>query len=67
MSKSKEELNILKGKYEDVVNEIRELTPEELEQVTGGVDNMVVLRQLAVLMDGKKAAFMRYAQGKDIR
>ena len=39
MSKSKEELNILKGKYEDVVNEIRELTPEELEQVTGGVDS----------------------------
>ena len=40
MSKSKEELNALKGRYEDVVNEIRELTPEELEQVTGGCEKI---------------------------
>ena len=37
MSKSKEELNALKERIETVSKELRELTPEELEQVTGGV------------------------------
>ena len=40
MSKSKEELNALKERIETVSKELRELTPEELEQVTGGVGVM---------------------------
>ena len=37
MSKSKEELEELKKEVETVTEKIRELTPEELEQVTGGI------------------------------
>ncbi|MBQ0143126.1 MAG: class IIb bacteriocin, lactobin A/cerein 7B family [Prevotellaceae bacterium] len=37
MSKSKEELNKLKEEVESVNEKCRELTEEELEQVTGGV------------------------------
>ena len=36
MPKSNEELNALKKEVESVSEKIRELTPEELEQVTGG-------------------------------
>ena len=35
--KSKEELNALKEEAESVNEKLRELTPEELEQVNGGV------------------------------
>ena len=35
--KSREELNELKKRYENLTEEIRELTEEELAQVTGGV------------------------------
>ena len=34
--KTKEELNELKKQYEELNEKCRELTPEELEQVTGG-------------------------------
>ena len=37
MSKSKE-LNELKKRYEDLTEEIRELSEEELKEVTGGQD-----------------------------
>ena len=36
MSKSNEELNALKKEVESVSEKLLELTPEELEQVTGG-------------------------------
>ena len=36
MSKTKEELNAIKEEVETVTRKIRELTDEELEQVTGG-------------------------------
>ena len=36
MSKSKEELDALKEEVETVNGKLQELTPEELEQVTGG-------------------------------
>ena len=36
MSKSNEELNKLKEEVETVNEKLQELTPEELEQVTGG-------------------------------
>ena len=35
--KTPEELNELKKQYEELNEKCRELTPEELEQVTGGV------------------------------
>ena len=34
--KTKEELNVLKEEIESVNEKLHELTPEELEQVTGG-------------------------------
>ena len=37
MSKSKEELNELKKEVESVNEKLKELTEEELEQVTGGL------------------------------
>ena len=37
MSKSKEELNEIKEEVESVNEKLQELTPEELEQVTGGI------------------------------
>ena len=36
MSKTKEELNKIKEEVESVNEKLQELTPEELEQVTGG-------------------------------
>ena len=36
MPKSKEELNELKKRYENLTEEIRELSEEELKEVTGG-------------------------------
>ena len=36
MAKTKEELNKIKNEVESVNNKLHELTPEELEQVTGG-------------------------------
>ena len=38
MSKSNEELNKLKEEVEIVNEKLHELTPEELEQVTGGFE-----------------------------
>ena len=38
MSKSKEELEELKKEVEAVNEKVRELTSEELEQVTGGAE-----------------------------
>ena len=36
MAKTKEELNKIKEEVESVNEKLKELTPEELEQVTGG-------------------------------
>ncbi|MDO4939926.1 MAG: class IIb bacteriocin, lactobin A/cerein 7B family [Lachnospiraceae bacterium] len=41
MSKSKEELNQLKKQYEELNEKCKELTIEELEQVTGGISTML--------------------------
>ena len=38
MSKSKEELDVLKEEVETVNEKLSELTPEELEQVCGGAN-----------------------------
>ena len=39
MSKTKEELNKIKEEVEAVNEKLQELTPEELEQVNGGISN----------------------------
>ena len=39
MPKTKEELNILKNKYETVAYKLKELNNEELGYVTGGNEN----------------------------
>ena len=39
MSKTKEELNELKKRYENLTEEIRELSEEELKEGTGGQGN----------------------------
>ena len=41
MSKTKEELDALKEEVEAVNEKLQELTPEELEQVSGGKGNIV--------------------------
>ena len=38
MSKTKEELNALKEEVDNLNDKLKELTPEELEQVTGSGD-----------------------------
>ena len=43
MSKSKEELNKLKEEVEAVNEKLHELTDEELEQVTGGINPSAVM------------------------
>ena len=40
MSKSKEELNKLKEEVESISEKLKELTPEELEQVNGGAKGL---------------------------
>ena len=40
MSKSKEELNALKEEVEAVNEKLQELTPEEIAQVSGGVERL---------------------------
>ena len=42
MSKSKEELNVIKEEVETVSKKLQELTEEELEQVAGGVERLAV-------------------------
>lgn len=39
MAKTQEELKQLKEEYETLTTKLKELTEEELKQVTGGVDN----------------------------
>ena len=51
MSKSKEELNILKSKCEGLAEELRELTPEELDEVTGGLIQVTPTRVEPVIHD----------------
>ena len=51
MSKSREELNVLKSKCEGLAEELRELTPEELDEVTGGLIQVTPTRVEPVLHD----------------
>ena len=41
MSKTKEELNALKEEVDNLNDKLKELTPEEIEQVTGGADSNI--------------------------
>ena len=57
--RSKEELNKLKEEVKSVNEKLKELTPEELEQVTGGInpptmfDNSVPLKEAPIAQTGK--------------
>ena len=57
--KTKEELNQLKIEYESLTNKLKELTEDELEQVTGGInpltmlDNSVPLKKAPIAQTGK--------------
>ena len=42
MSKTKEEINAIKEDVETVSKKLQELTEEELEQVTGGINHFQV-------------------------
>ena len=42
MAKTKEELDALKEEVNNVNEKLKELTPEELEQVNGGVTRLTV-------------------------
>ena len=59
MAKTKEELDALKEEINKVNEKICELTPEELEQVTGGInpptmfDNSVPLKKALIAQTGK--------------
>ena len=53
MSKTKEELNALKEEVNSVNEKLKELTPEELEQVTGGGSaTLEVAREVAQTIFG---------------
>ena len=59
MSKSKEELDALKEEVETVNNKLHELTPEELEQVTGGFGIRIGATQCGWGKTGDDAGFRR--------
>ena len=61
MSKTKEELNALKEEVESVNEKIRELTPEELEQVTGGIAQ----RGAVAVAVGAKLAFAGFESSSE--
>ena len=42
MAKTKEELNKIKEEVESLNEKLQKLTPEELEQVSGGVNYVVI-------------------------
>ena len=41
MAKTQEELNVLKNEFESLSKKLAELSEDELEQVTGGVDFII--------------------------
>ena len=43
MSKTKEELSALKEEVESISEKLKELTPEELEQVNGGANPLYIV------------------------
>ena len=51
MSKTKEELDALKEEVEAVNEKLAELTPEELEKVSGGVALHTTFESLSALTD----------------
>ena len=51
MSKSKEELKVIKEDVETVSKKLSELTPEEIAQVSGGVGSVAADKHVLVLPD----------------
>ena len=55
MSKTKEELDALKEEVNNVNEKLKELTPEELEQINGGAKKAIYTRTTiitGVVLDG---------------
>ena len=64
--KSKEEPNALRREAETVSNALHALAPEELEQVTGGIDCLTTLKEKAIsaATDTASAADRRAVQSE---
>lgn len=56
--KTKEELENIKKKVDDLRVELRELTPEELEQVIGGIGGSMIFTEPDELSDDTKNKFI---------
>ena len=57
--KTKEELEALKEKVQTLKSELRELTPEELRQVTGGIGgDSMIFTEPEELSDDTKNKFL---------
>ena len=65
MSKSKEELEELKKEVEALNEKVRELTPEELEQVTGGILSTQISTSQIFEVDGVDPALNRWQRGNE--
>ena len=64
MSKSKEELNALKKELEDLNEKCRELTEEELEQVTGGSTSLGMHVILTSVIDSPVREMKAFQDGE---
>ena len=68
---SEEKLNELKEKVAGLQEEVKELTPEELEQVTGGInpptmfDNSVPLKKAPIAQTGKINELIKTIEGSN--
>ena len=68
--KTNEELNTLKTEYETLNNKLKELTKDELEQVTGGInpamlDNSVLLKKAPIAQTGKINELIKTIEGSN--
>ena len=53
--KTQEELNALKEEVNNVNEKLKELTPEELEQVNGGVKGSIQLGDILLVSDTRSS------------
>ena len=58
MSKTKEELNKIKEEVESISEKLKELTPEELEQVNGGVKGSIQLGDILLVSDTRPSVVL---------
>ena len=56
--KTKEELNKIKEEVESINEKLQELTPEELEQVNGGVKGSIQLGDILLVSDTRPSVVL---------